>query len=152
MKQINYVTYKRNKKSRKSNWSRSDSNSSEQNSSSNAFDVGFNTTEKHQEECRTKTARCDGCHKIGYFKKCCKKLGNFPNNSNQQNQSPSTVTGRMNIVQTFPQLDADFFNERGLPKTYSLPPVQQEQQHTRGMNILKKFNLKVMLFTFQKMV
>ena len=43
----------------------------------------------------------------------------------------------MNIAQTVPQLDADFFDERGLPKTYNLPPVQQIQQ-PRSMNILKK--------------
>ena len=43
----------------------------------------------------------------------------------------------MNIAQTVPQLDVDFFDEKGLPKTYNLPPVQQIQQ-PRGMNILKE--------------
>ena len=71
---------------------------------------------------------------IGHFKRCCKKLGNFPiNHSNRQNQS-STCSGRMNIATAVPQLDAEFFNERGLPKVYNLPPAPQ----IGSMNILKK--------------
>ena len=37
----------------------------------------------------------------------------------------------MNVAAALPQIDADFFNERGLPKTYNAPPTAQ-------MNILKK--------------
>ena len=40
----------------------------------------------------------------------------------------------MNVATAVPQLDADFFNERGLPKIYNLPPVQQ----IGSMNILRK--------------
>ena len=62
-------------------------------------------------------------------------FGNFPNNhSNQQNQSSSTGSGRMNLATAVPQLDAEFFNERGLPKIYNLPPAPQ----IGSMNILKK--------------
>ena len=72
---------------------------------------------------------------IGYFKRCCKKLGNFRNNhSNRQNQSSSTGSGRMNIATTVPQLDADFFDERGLPKIYNHPPAPQ----IGSMNILRE--------------
>ena len=41
----------------------------------------------------------------------------------------------MNVATVVPQLDTDFFDERGLPKTCSLPPVQQQ---TGSMNILKR--------------
>ena len=34
-----------------------------------------------------------------------------------------------------PQLDAEFFNERGLPKVYNFPPTAPK---IRSMNILKK--------------
>ena len=74
---------------------------------------------------------------IGHFKRCCKKLGNFPiNHSNWQNQSSSTGSGRMNIPTAAPQLDADFFDERGLPKVYNLPPAHQ----VGSMNIPQENN------------
>ena len=83
---------------------------------------------KHERECIAKDAQCDECGRTGHFKKCCKKLGNFPNNnSNRQNQSSSTGSGRMHVATAVPQLDAEFFNKRGIPKTYNLPPIQQEQ-------------------------
>ena len=35
----------------------------------------------------------------------------------------------MNVATAVPQLDADFFNERGLPKVYNLPPAYQIGSH-----------------------
>ena len=76
----------------------------------------------------------------GHLKKCCKKSGNFPkDNSNRQNQFPSTGPGKMNIASTLPQTEADFFDEKGLPKQY-IP--QNQQQHTGSMYVLKKFQGK----------
>ena len=40
----------------------------------------------------------------------------------------------MNVATTVPQLDADFFDERGLPKIYNLPPAPQ----IGSMNILNR--------------
>ena len=40
----------------------------------------------------------------------------------------------MNVATAVPQLDAEFFDERGLPKVYNLPPAPQ----IGSMNILKK--------------
>ena len=40
----------------------------------------------------------------------------------------------MNVATAVPQQDAQFFNERGLPKVYNLPPAPQ----IGSMNILKK--------------
>ena len=40
----------------------------------------------------------------------------------------------MNVATAVPQLDAEFFDERELPKIYNLPPVQQ----IGSMNILRK--------------
>ena len=47
------------------------------------------------------------------------------------------IQARMNIASTVPQLEADFFDERGLLKEYR-PPVQQQQQQTGGMFVLRK--------------
>ena len=93
-------------------------------------------------ECRAQNVTCSGCGIKGHLKKCCKKSGNFPkDNSNRQNQSPSTGPGRMNIASTLPQTEADFFNEKGLLKEYR-PPIQQQQQQQYqqmgGMFALRK--------------
>ena len=86
-------------------------------------------------ECRAQDITCNGCGIKGHLKKCCKKSGNFPkDNSNRQNQFPSTGPGKMNIASTLPQTEADFFDEKGLPKQY-IP----QNQHTGSMYVLKKF-------------
>ena len=97
-------------------------------------------------ECKAQNVTCNGCGIKGHLKKCCKKSGNFPKDSNRQNQSPSTGTSRMNFASTVPQLEADFFNEKGLLKEYRVPvqshqhPQQQQQQYqqTGGMFALRK--------------
>ena len=123
--------------------------SNEQNSSSSptgstefkrkCFRCGAPYSRKHQEECRAKEVTCNGCGIKGHLKKCCKESGNFPkDNSNRQNQSPSTGPGRMNIANTLPQTEADFFDKKGLLKEYR-PPVQQQQyQQIGGMFALRK--------------
>ena len=88
-------------------------------------------------ECRAQNVTCNGCGIKGHLKKCCKKSGNFPNDSNQQNQSPSTGSGKMNFANTLPQTEAEFFDEKGLLKEYN--PQQQQHQHTGSMFVLKKF-------------
>ena len=86
-------------------------------------------------ECRAQDITCNGCGIKGHLKKCCKKSGNFPKDSNRQNnQSSSTGPGRMNIASTLPQTEADFFDEKGLPKQY-IP----QNQHTGSMYVLKRF-------------
>ena len=45
----------------------------------------------------------------------------------------------MNIASTLPQTEADFFDEKGIPKQY-IP--QNQQQHTGSMYVLKKFQGK----------
>ena len=138
---IYYQTYdSRSKKSKNP--------SNEQNSSSSStgsteskkqcFRCGEPFSRKHMKECRAQNVTCNGCGIKGHLKKCCKKSGNFPkDNSNQQNQSPSTGTGRMNIASALPQTEADFFNEKGLLKEYR-PPVHQQYQQTGSMFVLKK--------------
>ena len=124
----------------RSNKSKNPSN--EQNSSSSptgskkkCFRCGDNFSRQHMKECRAQDITCNGCGIKGHLKKCCKKSGNFPkDNSNRQNQFPSTGPGRMNIASTLPQTEADFFDEKGLPKQY-IP----QNQHTGGMYVLKKF-------------
>ena len=90
-------------------------------------------------ECRAQNVTCNGCGIKGHLKKCCKKSGNFPkDNSNRQNQSSSTGSGKMNFASTLPQTEADFFDEQGLLKEYR-PPVQQQQyQQMGGMFVLRK--------------
>ena len=90
-------------------------------------------------ECRAQDVICNGCGIKGHLKKCCKKSGNFPkDNSNRQNQSFSTGPGKMNVASALPQTEADFFDEKGLPKQY----IPQNQQHTGSMYVLKKFQGK----------
>ena len=121
--------------------------SNEQNSSSSptgstgskkkCFHCGEPFSRQHMKECRAQDVICNGCGIKGHLKKCCKKSGNFPkDNSNRQNQSPSTGPGKMNIASALPQTEADFFNEKGLPKQY-IP--QNQQQHTGSMYVLRKF-------------
>ena len=135
---IYYQTYdSRSKKSKNP--------SNEQNSSSShtgftgskkkCFRCGETFSRQHMKECRAQDVTCNGCGIKGHLKKCCKKSGNFPKDSNRQNnQSSSTGLGRMNIASTLPQTEADFFDEKGLPKQY-IP----QNQHTGSMYVLRKF-------------
>ena len=114
------------------------------------FRCGAPYIRKHLEECKAKEVTYNGCGIKGHLKKCCKKSGNFPKDtSNRQNQSPSTGPGRMNIASTLPQIEADFSDEKGLPKQYRAPvqqyqqqhqqqQLQQQYQHTGGMFALRK--------------
>ena len=143
---IHYQAYdSRSKKSKtpsnKQNSSSSLTGSTE--SKRQCFRCGEPFSKKHMKECRAQNVTCNGCGIKGHLKKCCKKSGNFPkDNSNRQNQSPSTGPGRMNIASTLPQTEADFFDEKGLLKEYR-PPVQQHQQQQQyqqmgGMFALRK--------------
>ena len=128
---IYYQTYdSRSKKSKVSN---------EQNSSSSptgykkkCFRCGETFSRQHMKECRAQDIICNGCGIKGHLKKCCKKSGNFPKDSNRQNQSSSTGPGKMNIASAVSQ--ADFFNEKGILKEYT-----PQNQHTGSMYVLKKF-------------
>ena len=138
---IYYQTYdSRSKKSKNP--------SNEQNSSSShtgftgskkkCFRCGETFSRQHMKECRAQDVTCNGCGIKGHLKKCCKKSGNFPKDSNRQNNNPSsTGPGRMNIASTLPQTEADFFDEKGLPKQY-IP----QNQHTGSIYVLKKFQGK----------
>ena len=122
--------------------------SNEQNSSfstgskKKCFRCGEPFSKQHMKECKAQDVICNGCGIKGHLKKCCKKSGNFPkDNSNRQNQSPSTGPGKMNIASTAPQIQADFFDEKGVLKEYrpSVHQQQQQYQHTGSMFVLKKF-------------
>ena len=142
---IYYQSYEKSKKPRVS---------SEQNSSSSSptgstgskrkcFRCGEPFSRQHLKECRAQNVTCNGCGIKGHLKKCCKKSGNFPKDSNRQNNqsSPSTDTGRMNFASTAPQIQADFFDEKGVLKEYrpQVPQQQQQYQPTGSMYVLKKF-------------
>ena len=134
---IYYQTYdSRSKKSKVSN--EQNSSSSPTGSKKKCFRCGEPFSRQHMKECRAQDVTCNGCGIKGHLKKCCKKSGNFPkDNSNRQNQSPSTGPGKMNIASALPQTEADFFDEKGLPKQYI--PQNQQYQHTCSMYVLKKF-------------
>ena len=119
--------------------------SNEQNSSSSpgstgskrkCFRCGEPFSRQHMKECRAQNVTCNGCGIKGHLKKCCKKSGNFPIDSNRQNQS-STGSAKMNFASTAP-LEADFFDEKRALKQY-IPQNQQQHQHTGSMYVLKKF-------------
>ena len=131
---IYYQTYdSRSKKSKVSN--EQNSSSPPTGSKKKCFRCGENFSRQHMKECRAQDITCNGCGIKGHLQKCCKKSGNFPKNSNRQNiQSSSTGPGKMNIASTLPQTEADFFDEKRLPKQY-IP----QNQHTGSMYVLKKF-------------
>ena len=131
---IYYQTYdSRSKKSKVSN--EQNSSSSPTGSKKKCFRCGENFSRQHMKECRAQDVTCNGCGIKGHLKKCCKKSGNFPKDSNRQNnQSSSTGSNRMNFASTLPQTEADFFDEKGLPKQY-IP----QNQHTGSMYVLRKF-------------
>ena len=134
---IYYQTYdSRSKKSKVSN--EQNSSSSPTGSKKKCFRCGENFSRQHMKECRAQDVTCNGCGIKGHLKKCCKKSGNFPKDSNRQNNQPSsTGPGKMNIASTLPQTEADFFDEKGLPKQY-IP----QNQHTGSMYVLRKFQGK----------
>ena len=135
---IYYQSYEKSKKSK--------APSNEQNSSSSSptgstgskkkcFRCGEPFSRQHMKECKAQDVICNGCGIKGHLKKCCKKSGNFPKDSNRQNIQSSTGPGKMNFASTTP-IEADFFDEKGVVKQYI--PQQQQYQHTGSMFILKK--------------
>ena len=135
---IHYQSYdSRTKKSKApSNEQNSSSFTGSTESKRQCFRCGEPFSKKHIKECRAQNVTCNGCGIKGHLKKCCKKSGNFPkDSSNQQNQSSSTGSAKMNFASTLPQTEAEFFDEKGLLKEYN---PQVPQQHTGSMFILKK--------------
>ena len=143
VQQIHYQAYDSRSKKSKAPSNEQNSSSSPTGSKRKCFQCGEPFSRQHLKECRAKNVKCNGCGIEGHLKKCCKKSGNFPkDNSNRQNQSSSTGSGKMNFASTLPQIEADFFDEKGLLKEYR-PPVQQQQQQqqyqqTGGMFVLRK--------------
>ena len=128
---IYYQTYdSRSKKSKVSN--EQNSSSSPTGSKKKCFRCGETFSRQHMKECRAQDIICNGCGIKGHLKKCCKKSGNFPKDSNRQNQSSSTGPGKMNIASAVSQ--ADFFDEKGILREYT-----PQNQHTGSMYVLKKF-------------
>ena len=137
---IHYQSYDSRSKKSKAPSNEQNSSSSPTGSKKKCFRCGEPFSKQHMKECRAQNVTCNGCGIKGHLKKCCKKSGNFPKDSNRQNQSPSTGSGKMNFASTLPQTEAEFFDEKGLLKEYR-PPIQQQQQeqyHTGGMFALRK--------------
>ena len=109
---IHYQSYdNRSKKSKTpSNEQNSSSSTGFTESKRQCFPCGEPFNRKHMKECRAQNVTCNGCGIKVHLKKCCKKSGNFPKDSNRQNQS-STGSTKMNYVHTapLPQTEADFF-------------------------------------------
>ena len=131
---IYYQTYdSRSKKSKNPSNEQNSSSSSPTGSKKKCFRCGENFSRQHMKECRAQDITCNGCGIKGHLQKCCKKSGNFPKNSNRQNNQPSsTGPGKMNIASAVSQ--ADFFDEKGVLKEYT-----PQNQHTGSMYVLKKF-------------
>ena len=134
---IYYQSYdSRSKKSKTPSNEQNSSSSSPTGSKRKCFRCGEPFSRQHMKECRAQNVTCNGCGIKGHLKKCCKKSGNFPIDSNRQNQS-STGSAKMNFASTAP-LEADFFDEKGALKQY-IPQNQRQHQHTGSMYVLKKF-------------
>ena len=137
---IYYQSYDSRSKKSKTPSNKQNSSSSPTGSKKKCFQCGEPFSKKHMKECKAQDVICNGCGIKGHLKKCCKKSGNFPkDDSNRQNQSSSTGPGKMNIASAIPQLQADFFDERGVLKEYNPQVLQQQQyQHTGSMFVLRK--------------
>ena len=134
---IYYQSYDSRSKKSKNPSNEQNSSSSPTGSKRKCFRCGEIFSRQHMKECRAQDVTCNGCGIKGHLQKCCKKSGNFPKNSNRQNNQPSsTGPGKMNIASTLPHTDADFFDEKGILKEYN---PQNRQQHTGSMYVLKKF-------------
>ena len=134
---IHYQAYNSRSKKSKNPSNEQNSSSSPTGSKKKCFRCGEPFSRQHMKECKAQDVICNGCGIKGHLKKCCKKSGNFPKDSNRQNQSSSTGPGKMNIASAVPQ--ADFFDERGVLKEYNPQALQQQQyQHTGSMFVLKK--------------
>ena len=130
---IYYQTYdSRSKKSKNPSNEQNSSSSSPTGSKKKCFRCGETFSRQHMKECRAQDIICNGCGIKGHLKKCCKKSGNFPKDSNRQNQFSSTGPGKMNIANAVAQ--ADFFDEKGVLKEYT-----PQNQHAGSMYVLKKF-------------
>ena len=131
---IYYQSYDSRSKKSKAPSNEQNSSSSPTGSKKKCFRCGEPFSKQHMKECRAQNVTCNGCGIKGHLKKCCKKSGNFPKDSNRQNQS-STGSTKMNYVHTapLPQTEADFFDEKGLLKEYRSPVQQQQQQQHQQM-------------------
>ena len=133
---IYYQTYDSRSKKSKNPSNKQNSSSSHTGftgSKKKCFRCGETFSRQHMKECRAQDVTCNGCGIKGHLKKCCKNSGNFPKDSNRQNnQSSSTGPGKMNIASAVSQ--ADFFDEKGVLKEYT-----PQNQHTGSMYVLKKF-------------
>ena len=139
LQQIHYQSYDSRSKKSKNPSNEQNSSSSPTGSKRKCFQCGEPFSRQHMKECRAQNVTCNGCGIKGHLKKCCKKSGNFPkDDSNRQNQSSSTGSSKMNFTSTLPQTEAEFFDEKGLPKEYTPPAQQQQYQHTGSMFVLKK--------------
>ena len=78
----------------------------------------------HEKVCKAVNAKCNACGIEGHFEIACKKSGNFPQKSSSKFQKPGSA-GKMNIASAVeePALQADFFDEKGLPKEYQPKPM-----------------------------
>ena len=132
---IYYQTYDSRSKKSKNPSNEQNVSSSPTGSKRKCFQCGETFSRQHMKECRAQDIICNGCGIKGHLRKCCKKSGNFPKDSNRENQSSSTGPGKMNIASAVSQ--ADFFDEKGILKEY-IP----QNQHTGSMYVLKKFQGK----------
>ena len=133
MQKINYVSYEKKKSKGGKNKQKFQNNSNNSNSSSSSqkqdstgpgklcYQCKKPYTKGHENVCKARNVKCDGCGTIGHYKIACKKSGNFPQKSHSNPQN-SNSTGRMNIAAAVKEaaLNADFFDEKGLLKEYQL--------------------------------
>ena len=115
---IYYQAYDSRSKKSKNPSNKQNSSSSPTGSKKKCFRCGEPFSRQHMKEYKAQDVICNGCGIKGHLKKCCKKSGNFPKDSNRQNQSSSTGPGKMNIASAAPQIQADFFDEKGILKEY----------------------------------
>ena len=79
----------------------------------------------HEKVCKAQNAKCNACGIEGHYEIACKMSGNFPQKSSSSKFQKPGSSGRMNIATAVKEqaLQADFFDEKGLPKEYQPKPM-----------------------------
>ena len=108
--QVHYVSYEKNKKSRK----KPPSIKQNTNSKSSCFRSGELYSKEHKPVCRAQNAICNGCDKKGHFQIVWKTSGRLPERQQKPQEPDSTDRKQAHYISDIPvQTPTGFYNEQG---------------------------------------
>ena len=161
VQKIHYASYEKKKskgtgKKQKSNPNVSSSSSSGQKQDSTGSQKLYYRCKKpyskaHEKVCKALNAKCNACGIEGHFEIACKSSDNFPQKSSSKFQKPGSG-GKMNIASAVkePALQADFFDEKGLPKEYQPKPMYVLSSTSDDEPIMVEFDCGLTPLSFDR--